>query len=160
MAHDQENVVLLMIFNKENTDIFSMAAKNCAVLDSACLSTVCSAQWLEEYLVSLSESQNKRVKIANSGKIFKFSGGECLQSAGEFQIPAKLAGKDIYITTDVVESDVPLLISKSAMKKAGMELNLENETAEIYGVKIVLNETFSGQYCALIYEGRADVATM
>ena len=88
MAHDQEDVVLLTGFNKESRNTFSREAKNCAVLDSACTSTVCSAQWLEDYLASISESQRKRVKNANSGKIFKFGGGERLQSAGEFQIPA------------------------------------------------------------------------
>ena len=100
------------------------------------------------------------MKNIESGKIFKFGGGECLQSAGEFKIPAKLAGKDIYISTDVVESDIPLLLSKDAMKKAGMKLNLEKDTAEIYGKEIALNETSSGHYCVPIDEGKVDVATV
>ena len=158
MPHDQEDVVTG--FNKESVNTFSREAKNCAALDLACTSTVCGVQWLEDYLASLSESQRKRVKNTNSGKIFKFGDGEHLQSAGEFQIPANLAGKDIYISTDVVGSDIPLLLSKSAMKKAGMKLNLENDTAEIFGVEIALNETSSGHYCVPIDEGKIDVATV
>ena len=40
-----------------------------------------------------------------------------------------------------------------------MKLNLENNTAEIYGVEIALNET-SGNYCVPIDEGKINVATV
>ena len=33
------------------------------------------------------------------------------------------------VITDVVKSDIPLLLSRSAMKKAGVKLDLENDSA-------------------------------
>ncbi len=54
---------------------------------------------------------------------------------------------DITIRTDVVESDIPLLLSKPAMKKVRVKLDLENGTAEILGTTVILNDTSSGHYC-------------
>lgn len=79
--------------------------------------------------------------------MFKFGGGTCLKSNGEFSIPAVLADKSVTIQTDVVESDIPLLLSKDAMKKAGVKMDLENDTATILGKEIALNLTTAGHYC-------------
>ena len=51
------------------------------------------------------------------------------------------------ITTDVVESDIPLLLSQSAMKRAGVKMHLENDSTNIFGKDAALNLTFSGHYC-------------
>lgn len=92
-------------------------AQNCAVLDSACSSTVCGQTWFNNYIESLSGEDRKKIKGSDSKKVFKFGGGTCLKSNGEFSIPAVLADKSVTIQTDVVESDIPLLLSKDAMKK-------------------------------------------
>ena len=42
-----------------------------------------------------------------------------------------IAGKEVTIKTDVVESDIPLLLSRTAMKKAAIKLDLETDTAVI-----------------------------
>lgn len=82
--------------------------------------------------------------------MFKFGGRTCLKSNGEFSIPAVLADKSVTIQTDVVESDIPLLLSKDAMKKAGVKMDLENDTATILGKEIALNLTTAGHYCVPI----------
>ena len=61
-----------------------------------------------------------------------------------------IAGQDIIINTDVVDSDIPVLLSKSTMKKANFQkvkFDLETDTAEILGVKMALNHTQSGHVC-------------
>lgn len=98
-----------------------MDAQNCAVLDSACCTTVCGQTWFNNYIESLKGEDRK--KCFNSKKVFKFGGGTCLKSYGEFSIPAVLADKSVTIQTDVVESDIPLLLSKDAMKKAGVKMD-------------------------------------
>ena len=51
------------------------------------------------------------------------------------------------IRSDVVQSDIPLLCSpRSAMKTAGVKLNLENGIANIFRKEITLNLTTSGHY--------------
>ena len=51
------------------------------------------------------------------------------------------------IKTDVVESAIPLLLSQTAMKKAAIKMDLENDTATIMGKEVALNLTMSGHYC-------------
>ena len=56
--------------------------------------------------------------------MFKFGGGTCLKSKGEYSLPAVIAGKEVMIKTDVVESDIPLLLSRTAIKKAAIKMPL------------------------------------
>ena len=51
------------------------------------------------------------------------------------------------IKTDVVDSDIPLLLSRSAMKKAGVKMDLENDSAAIFCKDVALNLTISRHYC-------------
>ena len=47
--------------------------------------------------------------------------------------------KEVTIKTDDAESDTPLLLSRSAMKRAGIKMDLENDSATIIGKDIALN---------------------
>ena len=51
------------------------------------------------------------------------------------------------IRTDVVVSDIPLFLSRSAMKTAGVKMDMENDTANIFGKDVSLNLKTSGHYC-------------
>ncbi len=135
--------------------VLSAEAQNCAVLDSACSSTVCGKEWLNNYLNSLDKDVLNSVQKCPSEKVFKFGGGTRLPSEGSFILPATLAGKKVTIKTDVVDSDIPLLLSKDAMKKACMKLDLESDTAEIYGEKnpSILYLVWTLLYSNCYYEG-------
>ena len=50
-----------------------------------------------------------------------------------------IAGKEVTIKTDVVGSDIPLLLSRTAMKTASVKMDLEKDTATIFGKDIALN---------------------
>ena len=54
---------------------------------------------------------------------------------------------EVTLKTDVVGSDIPLLLSRTAMKRAGVKMDLENDSATIFGKDIALNLTTSGHYC-------------
>ena len=142
-----ENVVLFTGYNKEDVTTLGHDARNCAVLDSACSSTVCGKKWFEGYYDTLSEHEKSKVIQKNGHKVFKFGGGEQLQSLASCEIPAVLAGKSVTIQTDVVDSNIPLLLSIDAMKRAKIKLDLENDTAVILGEKVNLDHTSSGHYC-------------
>ena len=116
-------------------------ARNCAVLDCACSSTVCGQQWLVNYLDSSNDSDKENVRKSAGIKVFKFGGGEKLTSLGCYYIPAVIADTAVTIQTDVVTSDIPLLLSLDVMKRAKIKLDLEHDSAEIYGKVIALNHT-------------------
>lgn len=124
----------------------NVEGRNCAVLDSACSSTVCGRNWMKCYLDSLDAQDKAQVKVEPGTKWFKFGGGERLQSEGFYTIPAVVAGREVFIRTDVVASDIPLLLSMNAMKEAQIKLDMASDSAEIYGVHVVLNHTSSGHY--------------
>ena len=147
---EDEQVVLFTGYHKGDISQLSVDARNCAVLDSACSSTVCGQNWLENYLNSLSEADKQKIHQNVGQRTFKFGGGERLKSKGEYRLPAVIAGREVTIRTDVVHSDIPLLLSRSAMKTAGVKMDLESDTAQIFGKDISLNLTTSGHYCILI----------
>ena len=144
---EEENVVLFTGYNKTDIAQLGFDARNCAVLDSACSSTVCGENWLDNYINSLDKRDRVKVQQSIGQKIFKFGGGTKLKSQGEYSIPAVIAGKEVTIKTDVVGSDIPLLLSRTAMKTASVKMDLEKDTATIFGKDIALNLTSSGHYC-------------
>ena len=144
---EDENVVLFTGYNKEEIYQLGVDARNCAILDSACSSTVCGQNWMDSYINSLNEVDRKKIKQTTGERTFKFGGGIRLKSRAEYCLPAVIAGKEVTIKTDVVGSDIPLLLSRTAMKRAGVKMDLENDSATIFGKDIALNLTTSGHYC-------------
>ena len=144
---EDENVVLFTGYNKEEIYQLGVDARNCAILDSACSSTVCGQNWMDSYINSLNEVDRKKIKQTTGERTFKFGGGTRLKSRAEYCLPAVIAGKEVTIKTDVVGSDIPLLLSRTAMKRAGVKMDLENDSATIFGKDIALNLTTSGYYC-------------
>ena len=112
-----------------------------------CSSTVCGTNWINNYIQSLDKNDRQKVVQTKGRRVFKFGGGTCLQSKGEYSLPVVIAGKEATVKTDVVESDFPLLLSKTAMKKAAVKMDLENDTATIMGKEVSLHLTTSGHYC-------------
>ena len=144
---EDEHAVLFTGYNKEEGRRLGVDARNWAVLDSACSSTVCGDSWINNYIQSLDKVDRQKVKQTEGQRVFKFGGGTCLKFKGEYSLPAVIAGKDVMIKTDVVELDIPLLLSRTAMKKAAIKMDLENDPASIMGKEIALNLTTSGHYC-------------
>ena len=121
--------------------------KTVQFLGSACSSTVCGENWPDNFINSLDKRDRIKVQQSIGQKIFKFGGETRLKPQGEYSIPAVIAGKEVTIKTDVVGSDIPLLLSRSAMKTAGVKMDLEKGFATIYGLDIALNLTSLGHYC-------------
>ena len=144
-TQNEENFTLFT----HDTSVLTTEANIHAVLDSACTSTVCGQRWLDNYL-TLTGQSDQDVRVGDSAKIFKFGGGERLHSEGVYKIPAEIVGHSVTITTDVVSSDIPLLLGKEAMKKAKVKLDVENDEASIYSQQVSLDCTSSGHYAVSI----------
>ena len=107
-----------------------------AVLDSGCSATITGDDWLKNYLDSLNQEELAEVEKEKSDTIFKFSGGRHLISKGRWILPCTIARVKCRIATDIVDSDIPLLLSKNSMKEAKVKLDLENYCASIFGRNI------------------------
>ena len=134
-----------------------------AVLDSACTKTVTGRAWRGTYLESLSNEERSQIKILPGGTVFRF-GGEMKKECSEILIlPCTVAGRKVMIQIDVVDSDIPLLSSKPDMKRLGLQINMENDTAKIFDkvidlqwrheVKLLSLSAFCEKRCGIILCG-------
>ena len=145
---EDEAVTNVVLFNKEKPHVptFISETINSAVLDSGASATVCGLGWFNCYMETLTEQNKKNMSIQPGTKTFKFGDGAKVKSIKQVMLPCVVAGVDVYIVTDVVEAEIPLLLSRGAMKKAGTSINFNNDTAVMLGKKVLLNCTSSGHY--------------
>ena len=144
-----ENVhcTVLCSDNKEEMSNFTAEALNMAALDTCCTSSVAGEKWLRIYLESLPKEMKQKVKgPTQSTKQFIFGNQGKLKSTAKYTIPTKIGGCDNEITLDIIKSDIPLLLSKSEMKKLGITLNMKDDSGTINGKPLVLATTAAGHY--------------
>ena len=102
---------------------------------------------MQIYLESLPVYARKRVQGPFPGeKCFKGVGQGVLVFLARYIIPAEMGEHPVMIEVEVVKSDIPLLLSKEAMKKAKMVLHMDEDYAEIFGRKVMLDTTSAGHY--------------
>ncbi len=107
---------------------------------------------LKGHLDSLSIEEQSQVQKCESTTVFTFGGGSHLESQGKWTLPCVIAGASCKVVTDLVKSDIPLLLSKDSMKRAQVKLDLENDRAKILGKEVDLQFTSSGHYCVPIQQ--------
>ncbi len=117
-----------------------------AVLDSGATETVCGSTWFEEYESSLNKKDSSDIVFKPSSKGFRFGDGKVVRSTKCATIPAYIGNKRVSINADIVEADIPLLLSKTAMKNAKMQLNFETDSLAAFEQEIPLKVTANGLY--------------
>ena len=86
------------------------------------------------------------ISLKQSNRVFKFGSGQTYCSKGCVLIPACIGEKWVNIQTDVIDLNLPLLLSKKAMKNANTKLDFNADYVEMLGEKIPLQYTTSGHY--------------
>ena len=117
-----------------------------AVLDNGVFGTICGTKWYECFLETLTYKQSKKIIAKEGVRTFKFSDGNKLNSLYKVTLSCVIADIEVSIITDVVDSDISLLLSKDFMKRAGVCLNFENYSGTIFKKKIALRCLSSGHY--------------
>ena len=95
--------------------------------------------------MKLKSNQFKSIHASNT--VFKFGDGHEVVSRERHRIPAFIGKKKLFIETNVVDSEIPLLLSKAAMKKAGSKLDFCHDTVTMLREDVKLSFTESGHYC-------------
>ena len=117
------------------------------VLDTGCIKSVASTKWINTFLNALHPSTRDKVKIDHSNRTFKFGGGQKRKSVGTFYIPCSHQGDNlIFIVDGVEQDDLPCLMSKEAMKRAGVNIDIEHDKAKIFGKEVTLKENDAHHY--------------
>ena len=157
VENNQENYTLFT-GSEVYTSMLVDESINMAVLDSACSTTVCGEAWMKDYIESLCKEDKEKVYIQESMKDFKFGAGGIMRSSGLYKIPVDIGGYKGSINTEVVSSNIPLLLSLDAMKKANTtNLDFTNDCVTMFGRKVSLKLTSSGHYCMPIHPSNGDV---
>ena len=143
----------------QEENCFMSETIHAAVLDSACSKTVAGRAWKDMYLASLNDKE--RIKIYPSkNTYYKFGSGEKVTAKERMEIPCIIGGIERTITTDIVDSDIPLLLSKPDMKNMGFKINMENDTLEVNGKSIELDTTTGGHYFIPLKECQIKIETI
>ena len=127
---------------------------NCAVVDSGCGKNVCGQNWLKCFEDTLPPGV-KLIESEPSKEGFRFGSptSPLYMSSKRVTIPARLGKTNKDIVTDVVECDVPMLLSTPFMKLAKSSLDFVNDVITMFGETIHLQHTSSGHYCIpIIFE--------
>ena len=118
------------------------------ILDSGCTKTVAGSAWLEEYLVTLTDEE--RASALESKKqnntVYRFGDGKESKSNFEICLPARVWNKSVNILVDIVDNDIPLLISRPLMSELGLVIDTRKHEAVVDGKRHELILTKTGHY--------------
>ena len=119
---------------------------NCAVLDSGCTKNVCGKAWLDSYLNILTERDAQKVVEESSSSSFRFGDGNSKIANKYVTILARIGKEDIMIKTDVIDSDLTLLLSKEAMKKGDLKIDFAKDKVSFLNQNVDIVFTSSSHY--------------
>ena len=117
-----------------------------AIIDTACTKTVTGEEWLHNYIKNLDDTLINQVEVYPSKRIFKFGDDHKVTAISSVKIPARIGETNCFIITEIVEEKIPLLLSKSSLKKADTVLNIKNETIKMFGQNVPIESSFNGHY--------------
>ena len=123
-----------------------------AVLDSAATKTAAGRVWTEDYISKLSEREQHNLNKRPSNSIYKFGDGQKTPAMYAITIPATIGKEKVTIDIDVLDKDIPCLLSKDSMKQTKAQINFENDELTILNQKVPMFTTKSGHYCIPLTE--------
>ena len=138
----------IILQNSSDTGLQTLLSEtwSSAVLDAGATSTVCGRKWFDVYLESLNADDRAKVTYEDCNKPFRFGDGKQFIASKAATIQANIGPHKVGLKTHTADTDIPLLLSKSAMKKGETELKFSTDTIIFLGDEIPLNITPSGLY--------------
>ena len=119
-----------------------------AIVDSGCPRTVCGKVWMDSYLDSM--SCKDRVVSKPSYHRFHFADGSVHKSVDNLIIPVYINNEQVPLTVDVIDCNIPLLLSRSTLKRANATIDFENDSLYFLDHVVPLTTTTSGHYCVRV----------
>ena len=146
VLNDYSFLVVLMSRSEEKQQDLVSECSGYAILDSGCPNTVCGENWMTNYIGTLCVEDCKSVEIESSEQSFTFGDGNNIKANRKMKIPVWIGGKRGTLSTDVVSSNIPLLLSVNVIEKSDMILHLRLSKAYIQDKTIHLKKLKTGHY--------------
>ena len=145
---EDDNVDDIVLFESDHDDPKGLLAEswNCGVLDCGAGKTVSAQKWLDVYTDSLGEDDKQKIVYSEPESRYRFGDGVIVTPHIHVQLPASIGTHPVFIGSDVVPNDIPLLFSRTAMAKAEMCLSFKDDTLSAYDQSIKLPVTKTGHY--------------
>ena len=133
--------------NKVELSKFTAETINCAAMDTCCTANVAGKKWTDIFINSMTDSMRKRIEGPyKSETAFRFGNQGELSSIGFYRLPVKIGGEDYKIEVDIIDSDIPLLLSKNEMRRLGIGIDMKRDRVTINDKPLVVNTTSAGHY--------------
>lgn len=157
-SDEEEREKVYFTTNEKEMSKFTAEALNSAALDTCCTKSLAGQKWIDIFLKSVPEHLVKDVKGPFTSKTTFEFGNQSLMKAGKaYKIPV-IIGEDYHqIEIDIIDSDIPLLLSKDHMKQMGIALDMGNDTATINGKQLEVNTTSAGHFIVSLFGGNDDI---
>ena len=95
-----------------------------AIVDTGCPCTVAGSVWFESYLNSLSRRDRLSIQFKKSNNRFCFGNGKLYHSKYCATIPIYIERCRHYLGVDVVNCDVPLLLSHQTLRRSKAKIDM------------------------------------
>ena len=144
----EEHIVLLQSKCEEETKLSELLSEtwNAAILDTGATKTVAGKTWVDNYISSLPQFERDQVEFKECSTAYRFGDGKGVSAKESVTLPTTIGDMSLWISTDIIEKDIPLLLSRESMKKGKMKLDLESDKAELFGMDVNLKTTKKGHY--------------
>ena len=144
----EESANLVLIAEKiEKHEILVTETSKSAIVDTACSKTVAGLLWFQQFYDHLSESNKKLVLRTPSQTSFRFGDGRKVIASEKVVFPVTIAGVNCKIEAELVPENIPLLLSKSSLKRAGTIIDLQRDRAVMFNKEVDLHLSTAGHYC-------------
>ena len=87
----------------------------------------------------MSSKDKKDVEHLTSTKSYRFGAGDKISAKQRLAIPVYIGDEKVRIVTDVVDANIPLLLSKSSLQRAEAKIDFENNQIIIMDQTFLLN---------------------
>ena len=121
-----------------------------AIIHSGCTKPVCDQVRLDCYLQSLRNEDQQSVRKEKSETSFWLGNGKVFKSIKRVILPTFIANKNVLLSTEVIENDIPLLLSKKAIKKAKTYIDFSKDKIIFFDEEAPVKFSTSGHYCITV----------
>ena len=140
-----------MITEEGVEDIFIVSeTMNKALLDTGASATVCGKSWLKCYKDSFTSQEKSDIEECSTNRKFRFGDGRLVAAEKQLQIPVRICDKYFLLNTHVVDCDIPLLLSRDAMKQMNCKIDTGTDKLIIDDISQDLYISESGHMLASI----------
>ena len=118
-----------------------------AVVDTGCPHTVSGKVWIESHINTLSRKDRLSIRTKESHQKFRFGDGTLYPSRYHAIIPIYIANSRYELGVEVVDCEIPLLLSRDTLCRAKAKIDIGTATICFMGATIPLNISSSGHMC-------------